>query len=265
MDAPRTATGSPCKLCLKKGPGGRCHLHGGTPKTPSPKKQSPRKSPRSTKTSPKLPTSFERFAGLPDPALYQVLLNLSPKDLKNLTEISKRSHRTRTVHRFGPEYDVKRKTDPFTLGKKTRRKGGEFSTFNEVVITKNGVSIKILSWGKVVQIFLSSQTLYPVLVTFDRSDTETIFSMRSNPGDRALFAWVLEDHRWNISKDSKKIQKPTGNIIDTFNEIVLQKGKPEWVISEDSNGYPLLPQNMPRELFRSVVGVLGKDSVNFDI
>ena len=52
MDAPRTASGSPCKLCLKKGPGGRCHLHGGTPGSSagspksapgSPKRASPKK------------------------------------------------------------------------------------------------------------------------------------------------------------------------------------------------------------------------------
>ena len=101
MDAPRTATGSPCKLCLKKGPGDRCHLHGGTPRTPgrSPKKSpspkwkgSPRTkvvsnlddlfgafgSPKgsSPKSAKKSPREFHYLEALPEPALQQVLLNM---------------------------------------------------------------------------------------------------------------------------------------------------------------------------------------------
>lgn len=120
MDAPRTASGSPCKLCLKKGPGGRCHLHGGTPKkwsrspssahvspktpkkSPSPKWKgtprtkaasnlddlfgtfgSPKKSAKGSPKSAKVsPKEFHYLNALPKPALQQVLLNMGWNDLR---------------------------------------------------------------------------------------------------------------------------------------------------------------------------------------
>lgn len=50
MDVPRTATGTPCKLCTekrkRKGLGAKCHHHGGTPGTPEKPRKSSLKTPR---------------------------------------------------------------------------------------------------------------------------------------------------------------------------------------------------------------------------
>lgn len=60
MSTPKTARGTPCKLCMKKGANKKCHLHGGSPKKASPKK-SPKYSP-STKPSYDLDEMFGTFA-----------------------------------------------------------------------------------------------------------------------------------------------------------------------------------------------------------
>lgn len=47
MSTPKTASGTPCKLCIAKGPGGRCHHHCGSTTGSPAKTTPPRKVPRS--------------------------------------------------------------------------------------------------------------------------------------------------------------------------------------------------------------------------
>lgn len=141
MDVPLTSTGKPCKLC--KARGRKCHLHGGTPKTPgsrSPKSgrsspKSPRKSPKSSprryvhpdtkvvadlddlfgtfespgtrtnrKSPLKTPTEFHYLERLPMPALQQVLLNMEWFDLRRVCAHVPRAFQICKSHNFREMY-----------------------------------------------------------------------------------------------------------------------------------------------------------------
>jgi len=133
MDPPKTASGSPCKLCKSKG--SPCHMH---------------KSFRTSNVSPKnnwddligtfeLPKSpkskspqFENFLKLPSPVLFEILLYMNPIEIKSLLRVPQVNAIVRE-ERFKRIYDIKHKISSFTIGKRIE---GHISN-NENIFGKN--------------------------------------------------------------------------------------------------------------------------------
>lgn len=129
MNVPKTSSGKPCKLCLKKG--STCHLHKSSPR--SPKKSSPssslKRSPNTKsgsfdsalgshkkrvsstispkRSSPKIPTKFEYINDLPLPALQEVLLNMDREELNKLCSMNKRAKRICDENNFRMMYNAR--------------------------------------------------------------------------------------------------------------------------------------------------------------
>lgn len=105
MNTPKTSTGKPCKLCLKKG--GSCHLH-------SPN-QSTRKSSRSAspkKSSPKMVLDDIHL-----PALQEILLKLDRETLNSLCSSNKQAYKICSEKTFQMLYDaIHPKKEQMTFG-----------------------------------------------------------------------------------------------------------------------------------------------------
>ncbi len=109
MEVPRTSSGKTCKLCIAKG--APCHLHGGTPKKLSSNTKSGSFGSALGKfDSPKKRDSREwldQYKGLPQPALYQVLLNVDREELHYICTRSKQALKICRTTRFREEYESK--------------------------------------------------------------------------------------------------------------------------------------------------------------
>ena len=92
MSTPKTASGSPCKLCLKKGSGNLCHLHGGSPvRSASPRSKTPTRSPK----------TFFNTVGDP---LYNILLNLPKEELQVICRVNEKAKKICKNTRFQKDW-----------------------------------------------------------------------------------------------------------------------------------------------------------------
>lgn len=94
-DIPKTSSGKPCKLCTSKG--GVCHVHAHTRASASPK--------RSSDESPISP--FEFLKGMPNPALYEILLKLDMEQLHYICSTNRKAHKICASPRFKKAYKSK--------------------------------------------------------------------------------------------------------------------------------------------------------------
>jgi hypothetical protein len=108
MEAPRTSSGKPCKLCLKKG--AKCHIHtGSSPKKSSAKKK--RSSVASKKSTKKRGTSPKMILDdIPLPALQQILLNMERKELHDFCSKNKQAFKICKEKNFQMMYEAKHGT-----------------------------------------------------------------------------------------------------------------------------------------------------------
>lgn len=103
MNPPKTSTGKPCKLCLKKG--GPCHLHSRN----SPKKGFVKKTPKAVvkkKSSPKMVLD-----AVPLPALQEILLNLDRAELYDFCSQNKQAYKICSQQRFRMLYEARHADD----------------------------------------------------------------------------------------------------------------------------------------------------------
>ena len=112
MSTSKTASGSPCKNCIKQGK--KCHQH--SPGKSSPKK-SPKKSPgrspkRSPKRSPVKAIDFEKFLnGLTRDTLQVVLMNMDRPQLHTICSRNRRAKLICDKYAFQEQYDAKHPVD----------------------------------------------------------------------------------------------------------------------------------------------------------
>lgn len=106
MNVPKTSSGKPCKLCLKKG--GKCHLHCSSKKSSSSPKKSPKKSgsPKRLKSRKSSPKNIH-FDEIPLPALYVILINLDRDDLDEACIASRQARKICKLKRFREEYSAR--------------------------------------------------------------------------------------------------------------------------------------------------------------
>ena len=111
MNVPRTSSGKPCKLCIAKG--GPCHLHASDKKSASPKK-----SPPISQAKSKSPTNwFDQYKGLPQAALYEVLLGVNREQLHYICTTSRQAAKICAQTRFRKEYDARHTEPGLMIGK----------------------------------------------------------------------------------------------------------------------------------------------------
>lgn len=276
MNVPKTSSGKDCKLCLKKG--SKCHLHGGTPGSPKSPKRSPnaksgsfdsalgshkkRSSPKRSspkKSSPKKTGSWtgEDILDLPKPVLYDFLLELSGKKLKELVKI-KKVRELVSYPEFKRLYDIRHKVDAFTVGKVTTLDD------DDIVIKAKGVRINISfapgfgpDWMLSVQISFND-SLKPAGRMFDHT-IHLVFDYSDENGNTINFS--INNISWFRSKNSKtkewEIEEEDDRhdleALGSLNELFTLKKKTEWIIKGTK-----LDKNMIRELFETFKVVLKK-------
>lgn len=107
MEAPRTSSGKPCKLCLKRG--GKCHMHSqGSLKKSSAKKSSgvTIKKSRVKSSSPKMDLD-----DIPLPALQEILLKLDRKELHDFCSKNRQAFKICKEKNFQMMYEAKHGTE----------------------------------------------------------------------------------------------------------------------------------------------------------
>lgn len=113
MNTPKTSTGKPCKLCLKKGES--CHLH--SPKKGFAKKMSP-KAVVKKKSSPKMVLD-----AIPLPALQEILLNLDRAELYDFCSQNKQAYKICSEERFRMLYEAKHGNEKMIHGELEQKQG----------------------------------------------------------------------------------------------------------------------------------------------
>jgi hypothetical protein len=263
MDVPRTQSGSPCKNCKQKG--SPCHLHGGksspkksSPKKKSLKKKSPRKSPKSPNRSqsPKSQSpKFHYLERLPKPALFEVLLNMGPKELKSLLMVPQIASIIKE-DRFKRLYDIKHKTSSFTLGKKSIEDG------SLIIAGKDGLTFTIKIQEGYLTIIMRSPGMY-IEVFFDFRGKETEISIQDSRGEG--FIWInVGDNDWEGSENNEDLEeRDAKNILARFRKVLTLRDKLEWMPYEEKGEIQINP-DFPRELFETIKTVLNKNGIKYD-
>lgn len=207
--SPLTAKGKECKLCKAKGPGEKCHLHGGSPKKLSPEKSSARRSPpRKRERSSPQSSNFDYFNNLPLPALKEVLLNINNKKaLKEICSNSKQAQKICRTKDFQEKYEAR-----YSL-----------IIFDEVfdLIKRTGDRTKVVEYKR-----------GDVYVTFTYSPMETIIVLKF--ADRFIYKSNVQGGELHI-KIYKGSPRPYIGFIDRLKNMTLQEfiekigGDQEWL------------------------------------
>jgi len=231
----RTASGSPCKLCSKKGE--ICHIHK-TQKSKSPK--------------------FEYFLNLPKPVLYEVLLNMNPEDLKSILRVPEVISLVR-LPEFQRLYDIKHKINSFTLGK---RKINEENLFIkgrddiDLVISKgNPLVIIVRSHTPPAKMGTRKRTQLNFLIIFRFDETNKVskFSIVNNKNEGLI--WDRKERDWVLESNNSRI------VYSQLLKLFTTRKKLEWMPDE----FGEINQDSPREIFESIKTILNKSGIAYDV
>jgi len=247
-DLGRTSSGRLCKKCEKKGE--RCSQHGGSPNPTSP--------------------TFENLLDLPKPALQNVLLGLELKELKQLCSESKKIHSICILSEFQRLYDIRHKTDSFTIGKKRVSETNLIITGKDVIqiiisFTKNDEKDENSNDNLIIYVF-SMKTKESVNFIYDFLENETWFQIGESEEDNIIgFLWVKRNENWFTATDDVRTKKDESKILDFLKNILTNRNKFEWMPYFDEKGIIRINKSFPRELFETAKTALAKNGIECNI
>jgi hypothetical protein len=243
-DLGRTSSGRLCKKCEKKGE--RCRQHSS-----------------SSSTS----LTFENLLDLPKPALQNILLRLELKELKQLCSEYKKIHSICILSEFQRLYDIRHKTNSFTIGKK------RVSETNLVITGKDGIKMIISFTEKdedsndnlIIHVF-SIKTKESVNFIYDFLDSETWFQIGEPEEDNIRgFLWIKRNEGWFTAIDNVRTKKDESKILDFLQNILTSRNKLEWMPYFDEKGIIRINKNFPQELFETAKTALAKNGIECNI
>lgn len=267
MDIPRTQSGSPCKLCKSKGE--VCHIHKsyhGSNTYPVDNWESLIGTFGSTSSTPK---DFMNFLDAPKPVLFEILLKMEPKTLKQLLVLREPTvYSIVQLDNFKRLYDIKHNISNFTLGKKVANKKGVrkidrgINGLGKLTINgKNNITIAIEVDEYGFRCYITRKWDINVTIIILIKEQTEFRLISPNWG----VSFIKNGEKW---VEEQEANNPTlrDQTLEQLQTVLLLRGQPDWSITfnKNKNTYQM-DKNTPREIFETIKTVLNKNDIPFNL